>query len=329
MLSHLSLTRLRFGLTVDTQADLPPYKGDLLRRALLWQLGPLWCRQPPRCPNGCQQPAHCLFGQLLEPVASSSWDPAILRLMGPTPPPAYVLWDEQDRRLALPPGSTFHFQITLIGPAAQRQLPVFIAAFLAAAEQGIGKERLHGPIHQVSVLTDPTQPPHPLLHQGTWHGDATPAPTSSLADGQRWAAAVAPNPVTSFALHFLSPLHVEVRGQQVQTPDFVAIARAIVRRLRILSQVYGAGPWPQSDYGPLLDLAEQVQLAHHETTWITSNRRSQHGGTMPMEGLVGQAWYHAPIDLRPLLPILWLGQWVHAGKAAVWGNGRFDVRLDP
>ena len=45
-----------------------------------------------------------------------------------------------------------------------------------------------------------------------------------------------------------------------------------------------------------------------------------------MEGFIGQAWY-AGDDLRPLLPILWLGQWVHVGKGYVIGNGRYAVEL--
>ena len=48
-------------------------------------------------------------------------------------------------------------------------------------------------------------------------------------------------------------------------------------------------------------------------------------GTMPLDGFVGQAWYVSAQDLRPLLPALWLGQWVHVGKGAVWGNGRYEI----
>jgi len=29
--------------------------------------------------------------------------------------------------------------------------------------------------------------------------------------------------------------------------------------------------------------------------------------------------------LEPLWPLLWLGQWTHAGKGAVMGLGRYEV----
>jgi len=69
-------------------------------------------------------------------------------------------------------------------------------------------------------------------------------------------------------------------------------------------------------------------MEYHETTWVSAARHSRRGGQMPMDGLVGQAWYASPNDLRPLLPVLWLGQWVHAGKGAVWGNGRYAIKAE-
>jgi len=86
----------------------------------------------------------------------------------------------------------------------------------------------------------------------------------------------------------------------------------------------GAGEWPQAEYGPLLDLAETVRLEHHETFWTGYSRKSQQAGQYEVEGFIGQAWY-AGDDLRPLLPVLWLGQWLHIGKGYVIGNGRYTA----
>jgi len=125
VLSRLALLRLRFCVEVAAPVRVPPYKGDMLRRALLWYLGTLWCRQPERCRNGCQLPNECLFGRLIEPPVGPNWSLSIRRLMGTTPPPCYVLWDEQDRRRDLQAGDRFHFELTLIGQAAIRQTPAF------------------------------------------------------------------------------------------------------------------------------------------------------------------------------------------------------------
>lgn len=327
MLAQLRLLRLRFTLEVAARADLPVFKGDMLRRALLWHLAAMWCRAPSRCTAGCQAPDACLFGQLLEPLAQPHWAEPIRRLMGATAPPAFVLWDQQDRRTAVRAGDPFSFELTLIGDAAIRQFPAFIAAFLVAAEQGIGQPRLRGRVQRVDLLTGVEGVARPLLAGRAWQGDPADDAFVQYVDAQAWSMQAAPAtaaPVTRLHLRFLAPVKVELRGETVRAPGFTPWARALVRRLRILSQAHGAGEWPQAEYGPLLDLADAVRLEHHETTWLTGSRHSQRGD-MPLEGFVGQAWYTAPADLRPLLPALWLGQWVHVGKAAVWGNGRYEV----
>jgi len=124
------------------------------------------------------------------------------------------------------------------------------------------------------------------------------------------------------SLRYLSPVKIKQRGQWVQEPEFTAVMRALVRRLRLLSIVHGGGEWPQTEYGPLLDLAETVRLEHHETFWTGYARRSNAAGRQEVEGFIGQAWY-AGDDLRPLLPLLWLGQWLQLGKSYVLGNGRY------
>ena len=328
MLSRLHLMRLSFEMEVIAPVSLPPYKGDMLRHALLWHLGTIWCRQPNRCRNGCEMPEACLFGRLLEPPPDPAWSASIRRLMGSTPPPVYVLWDGQDRRREVQAGDRLPFELTLIGEPAIGQLPAFIAAMMVAGEQGIGRERLRARLARVDALSGPDGQPHPLLVDGVWHGDPVESTCLSWADGQAWAGRVAPpdnGPVSRLQLQFLSPVKVKMRGELARVPDFRALARGIVRRLRILSQVHGAGEWAQSEYGPLLDMADQVRLEHHETTWIGGTRYSQQGGRMPLEGFVGQAWYAADGDLRPLLPVLWLGQWVHVGKGGVWGCGRYQI----
>jgi hypothetical protein len=327
VLAQFRLLRLRFGLEVSTAANLPVFKGDMLRRALLWQLGAMWCRRRERCAHGCEAPDVCLFGGLLEPVAQPTWAEPIRRLMGSPPPPAYVLWDEQDRRREVLPGDSFGFEIALLGNAAIRQFPAFVAALLVAAEQGIGEPRLKGRVQRVDLLTGMHSEARPLLIRSAWQGNPADETFVKYVDAQAWSTEVAPatgTPVTRLHLRFQSPLRVEMRGETVRQPHFAPLARAIVRRLRILSQAHGAGEWPQAEYGPLLDLADTVRLDHHETTWVSTSRHSQRG-EMPLEGFVGQAWYSATADLRPLLPALWLGQWVHVGKAAVWGNGRYEV----
>ena len=95
-------------------------------------------------------------------------------------------------------------------------------------------------------------------------------------------------PVRALSVRYLSPVKIKERGQWVEVPAFSAVMRALVRRLRILSQVHGAGEWPQPEFGPLLDLAETVQLEHHETFWTGYERWSLEEASTRWRGSSGR-----------------------------------------
>jgi hypothetical protein len=336
-LHDLRLARLRFDLETMEDAEVPAYKGDLLRMALLWWLSEYWCPMPNRCRHGCRAPEACLFGQLCEPPLDPSWPAPMRRLMGDTPPPAYALWDLQDRRRYLAAGAPWSFELTLVGELALRQIPAVVAAVQQGAEQGMGRVRLRSRVLRVAALTgSETDADTPCLAEQKPHGDETALTwgNTSLDDvvvgyerAVQWAQTWE-RPVDALSLRYLSPVKIKERGQWVDVPDFLPVMKAVVRRLRLLSLVHGGGEWPHAEWGPLLDLAETVRLEHDETLWVGYTRRSKASGEQEMEGFVGQAWYGGR-DLAPLLPALWLGQWLQIGKGYVLGHGRYAAQQVP
>lgn len=312
-------------------AEVPAYKGDMLRMALLWWLSEYWCVMPDRCRNGCCRPDACLFGRLVEPMVDPAWPLPMQRLIGDTPPPAYALWDDQDRRRVLDTGAGWRFELTLIGELAVRQTPAIVAAVQQGAERGMGRIRLHSRLREVtaqrpdreSVLaTEQATTDGVVL---TWSNFRLEDVWFSIAHANKLVESLT-TPVRAISLRYLSPVKIKEQGQWVQRPHFSSVMRALVRRLRILSLVHGGGEWPHESYGPLLDLAETVRLDHDETRWSGFTRYSHRSGEQDVEGFTGQAWYGGQ-DLRPLLPVLWLGQWLQIGKSYVVGGGRYELTL--
>ena len=160
----------------------------------------------------------------------------------------------------------------------------------------------------------------------TWQSYRLDDFTLSYDAAQVWAAAHE-RPVRTLQINYLSPMKIKERGHWVDIPRFSPMAKAVVRRLRLLSVAHGGGEWPHDAYGPLLDLAETVHLDYHETQWTHYVRESKQSGRYEVEGLLGPAWYSSREDLRPLLPVLWLGQWLHVGKGYVLGNGRYQLQM--
>lgn len=337
ILEELPLARLRFDLQALEESQVPAYKGDMLRMALLWWLSEFWCAMPDRCREGCRRPETCLYGQVCQPPPDPNWPSEIRRLVGDTPPPAYALWDQEDRRTCFGVGTKWSFELTLAGRLALRHIPAIVAAVQQGAEQGMGRVRLRSRLRQVAALPASCASPgterclaaekgngdEPVL---TWEGYRLHEVQFDYRQAAEWARNRR-EPARHLRLRFLSPVKIKERGEWVAEPGFSPIMRAVVRRLRILSQVHGGGQWPQAEYGPLLDLAETVRLEHAETFWSSYERRSRRSGQHTLEGFLGQAWY-AGDDLRPLLPALWLGQWLHIGKAYVLGNGRYEISLE-
>ncbi|MBN2001751.1 MAG: CRISPR system precrRNA processing endoribonuclease RAMP protein Cas6 [Anaerolineae bacterium] len=335
ILEDLPLLRLRVDLTSLDTLEVPPYKGDLLRMALLWWLSEFWCPEERRCRDGCRRPDVCMFGRLCTPQVNPAWSEPLRRLMGDTPPPAYTLWDLRDRRTMFEAGDDWAFEMTWAGALAIQQLPALIAALQRGAEQGMGRIRWRNQIRQITAWVPTPESSwraHPLAELGTlsgqpaliWQGPQLAELRFDYRQAASWAA-IYSAPLRALQLDYLSPVKMKERGEWVVAPAFDAVARSVVRRLRILSEVYGGGEWPQSEYGPLLDLAETVTLQHHETHWLGYTRRSRRAGRYEVEGFAGPAWYAAE-DFRPLLPVLWLGQWLHLGKGYVLGNGRYEIR---
>lgn len=331
-LENLPLVRLRFELEALEETAVPMFKGDMLRQALLWWLSEAWCLQG-RCRQGCQAPDRCLFGQLCRPPLDPEWPLEARRLMGDSPPPAYTVWDEGDRRTRLWRGAEWTFEVGLVGELALDQMADVIAAMAEGAERGLGRLKLRNRVRQVTALRGMPFGPtveHTLAERRA--GDRTGLNRTAFrradvvttyGQAEDWVASLA-NPVQALTLRFLSPTKIKERHEWVELPSLSVVMRAVVRRLRLLSWVYGGEEWPQAAYGPLLDLAETAATGYHEMQWLGYLRESKQSGEHPVEGFIGPIWYEGE-DWRPLLPALWLGQWLHIGKFYVVGNGRYRV----
>lgn len=338
VLNALPLVRLHFDLEVRTARNVQPYKGDMLRMALLWWLSEYWCPLPGRCRHGCQHPDVCMFGRICTPVVNPAWPGKLRYLMGHAAPPAYVLWDVRDRRTHLRAGDNFSFELVLVGELALSQLPSVVAAVQQGAEEGIGRQRVHAKLRTVYAWTPSASAPRgwerlvlaaEQLQDGqpvlTWQSYRL-ADVALSYDAARVWAGKHDEPLRTLHVDYRSPMKIKERGHWVDIPRFSAVAKAVVRRLRLLSVAHGDGEWPHDAYGPLLDLAETVRLDHHETQWTHYVRESKQSGRYEVAGFLGSAWYSSREDLRPLLPVLWLGQWLHVGKGYVLGNGRYQLQ---
>jgi hypothetical protein len=94
-------------------------------------------------------------------------------------------------------------------------------------------------------------------------------------------------------------------------------------RLSNLSKLYGGQSW-KAEFRTIGELAREGRTLAARGAWIEDRRRSSRTGqVMPLAGFLGEVIYDR---LKPeLWPLIVIGQEIHAGRHAVWGNGGYRV----
>lgn len=331
--SGLRLARYRIALAPEARLTLPPNPGAMLRGALGLALKRGVCGQPSGepCGNKCELPDICPYAFLWE--SPTPPDAEVLRAAQEVPPP-YLLEPPLTPPTVIEPGGLVTFGLTLFGKAI-RYFPYLLAACRSMGQTGLGPARVRCRLAAGSWL-GPDGEELPLFDPTTQRmiGSQPAAPTVD-----DWAPS-ASTQVDRVTLRFLTPTRLKHADRFVEgPPPFHVVIRALLRRVSSLSYFYGGQRW-EIDYRGWIARAEGVQISQADVRWVDWERFStRQGREMNLGGVVGQVTYGEPARsetglsleagelgrLGAFLPLLRLGELVHVGKAAVFGNGRFEV----
>lgn len=221
-------------------------------------------------------------------------------------------------------GDHFRFRLTMIGDAVE-YLPYMVLAYRQLGMQGLGKGR--GKYKLVSVSSiDPlggNLPKRIFEHEEDvlYPSRCYEISFDAVCD---WASRnKAPH---KLEVHLATPAHLVSGGSRIrEAPQFEQLMRAVLRRYSDLCALYSAGR-PNLFYSDLLEAARQVTLESYQLRETSatgfSSRRQQ---PTPREGISGTLTYSG--NLKPFLPYLIIGQWLHIGKQATFGMGRYDLQI--
>ncbi len=286
------------------------------------------CRRPDRCASGAMFDDQVMSLPLDREGRGES---PLIRPYGPPSPPrgeglslgfdrprAYVLVPPPRRRGSYAAGETIRFGVTLVG-RGRVWSPWVVAAMAGIGRRGIGVERQHWSLVRIGAVG--ADGGLVEIDPGT-AGDGAVVPELSgagiIADG--------PPPTPQAIVALVTPADLQQKGRRLDRLDGPAFFRRLIRRIGTLVETY-CPPSPEAgacDYRALADLADQVAVEDQQVavqTWERYSNRQE--AKHPLSGLVGQALFtHIP---EPLWPYLILGQWVHVGKGASFGQGRYLV----
>jgi hypothetical protein len=265
--------------------------------------------------------AQCPYPEAFEPAPPKNSD----RLSNFTDIPRPFVFDPPaDVRAQFRPGETVEFRLTVVGRAS-RLTPYFVSAFRKLADDGLGPKRARFDLKEV-VAQAPGEVP--MLHgieAISVYKDTEPLVRSD-APKLRASNLVRPADLkqTRLTLRFSTPVDLRDHGAAVVIPEFAPIVRRLRDRASSLAAFFGDGPL-ELDFKGVSALAETVRLVENCTRVVTVNRRSSKTGHRhDIGGFVGEATYQGDAIGR-LMPLIRVGELMHVGKHAAFGNGRIEV----
>jgi len=305
-LTTFPAARYRLEFNTEQPIHLPEYAGSALRGAFGHALRRAACVTGlPDC-AACALYRSCAYPAVFEPPPPLDYS---RRTLSNVPVPFVVEpppWGERVHAS----GATLSFGIVLIGPALA-QLPLVLLAWRHALRRGLGPQQGTASLQRVFVEGEEA----PVLA----------APDARLRPHRQQTTPPAPEAAPhSVRLAFETPLRLQ-RDGKVLRPDQLAprdLLMTLLRRTAHLVEIQLGGTLGV-DFAALNAHAGTI-TGQHQLAWRDwkrhSSRQQQH---MVLGGAIGTWTLHG--DLAPFWPLLHLGQWLHVGKNASFGLGRYRI----
>lgn len=300
------VARYRFVFEVKRSMTLPEYAGSAFRGAFGHALRRTACMtRMPECVS-CPLYRSCAYTSIFEtPAPSAHALQAFSRIPNP-----YVLEAPDFGPAVLSPGDSLTFSMVLFG-RARHQLALIIFALKRAFEREVCKGS--------AVL------------KGVYHEGREPALIYSEAQPmiephEQSIVLQRPCGAKDVAIRWDTQLRLQKNGKAYGPKDIepAPFFNALVRRAGLLSEFHAEKA--EIDFHALAALAKGVRASSslQWQNWRRYSSRQQQG--MFLGGVVGSWTFH---DLpEALQAFLELGTWIHVGKNATFGLGRYHLVED-
>ena len=130
-------------------------------------------------------------------------------------------------------------------------------------------------------------------------------------------------PIDTLTVRLLTPTRITHKGQITDQLDFHIFWRRLIGRISA-SAYFHCGESLDLDFKGLIAQAETVETVENTLRWKDWTRySSRQNQKMQLGGLIGSVTYAG--DLEAFLPFVALGKFLHVGKNATFGLGKYRV----
>lgn len=302
---------LRLTLAFQEPTMLPRMnKAITLRGAFGSSLRSLVCVDRNAECSSCGFHSNCVYGFVFSPSISEEADR--LRLSRDIPRPFVIKSPSRDKDVYMP-GDELEFELVLVGKARQL-FPYVVVSFQRLGETGVGVKRGKFRVECIEAL-DARGRSHTVMEKGSSMVQV-PSVEIALEDAPHW------DPKT-VQVEFLSPVLLK-KENRWEKPYFGTLMRRLRDRINALSYFY-CDQVMEMDYRGFGERADKVESVFEDLRWVQESRFSKHRDlNHTLKGWVGRATYSGA--LQEFFPLLWLGQFLHVGKAAAFGQGDYIIK---
>jgi hypothetical protein len=314
-----SFNHFRFHLESKTSLPMPAYnKGNVIRGGFGSAFRRIVCHASCREAETCELRNVCPYTAVFQPFVPEGSEKISRNRDIPRP---FVIKPPLETKEIYLPGEQLSFDVVLVGKVKDF-LPYFIVTFKELSHAGLGRNR--APVELVGV--DHVRRHGTVASIYTRDDNLVRPPAEAISWEDLCHSNGANNgatKVTRITLRFLTPTLLKADGLQMRRPSFGPLAKRLRDRINALAYFYcGAGL--EIDFKAFGDTAEKVETVSGSTRWVESSRYSRRRDVShDLSGFVGEVTFEGRLGM--FLPYLRLGEYLHVGKNAVFGNGWYEV----
>ena len=306
--------RLRFELVPVDPVILPrDNKANVIRGAFGTIFKQLCCGSVCQSCRDCPLRAGCAYADIFE--RSPPPDSCRLSANQDIPRP-FVFRPPPDSKTRYGAGESFSFELLLFGKAA-KYLAYFVVAFRELTERGFGIGRARCKLR--SIMIQERSKAWSQLYSDADQCVRRAAPSSTVWELMSRAT----HRAEKITVEFVTPTELKCDGHSVPVPEFHHLMKRLRDRISAIGCFYGNASL-DIDFIGLGQRAETVRRIDYQTTWVDRRRLSTRTGQRhSIGGFVGRFQFEG--DLSEFMPFIYVGEWIHVGKHAVWGNGQYHI----
>jgi hypothetical protein len=325
---NLFLQHFRFLLEPKAPLRMPAYnKGNVIRGGFGSTFRRIVCPTNCRESESCELRNVCPYTAVFQPFVPEGSEKISKNRDIPRP---FVIKPPLETKETYMPGERLSFDLVLVGKIKE-YLPYFIVTFKELSQTGLGRNR--APVELAGVdhvgrdgIAAPVytkednlvRPPAEAISWAELSGFDSANNNGSMTSPQDGVANV-----TRVTLRFLTPTLLRADGLLAKRPIFGPLAKRLRDRINALSYFY-CGSGLDIDFKAFGTQADKICTVHDSTQWVDSSRYSRRRQVNhDLSGFTGEVTFAG--DMAPFLPYLKLGEYVHVGKNAVFGNGWYEI----